>query len=572
MPQGGTRSLNHHLDLARARMPGRLALVSQVLPQAQAAYRLNVGMPARLGSLALLLLLEKGLLNLFVDFDRAQAAAGLGAALRVVQHWGLRFVVALFAAIVLFAAVRGGAALAAAAARICAAPLRLRWALLHVLAFLPLIPLSGMLFPAGAPPLPLVAVAALWLLCASAALLAALAALAPLRLWLLAAHALGNLWAFALVAAGAGAAAMQWSQQLWAPTAGLTFELVARLLRPLLPQLSADPLTRVLGTDRFAVQISEVCSGLEGVGLMLAFCCTWLLYFRREYLFPRALLLIPAALIVIFALNVLRVAALMLIGAAGFPGVAAYGFHSQAGWIAFNAVACALVYLSRRSTWLNRSALVREHSGTENPTAIYLLPFLAILAAGSVARAASAQFEYLYPLRLLAGALALAWYRKPLRALNWRWSWRAPAVGVLVFVLWIGAAHWLVPAAGVPPGLMALPAPWRGLWLGCRVAAAVMTVPIAEELAYRGYFMRRLVSPEFETVPFGAVPALALLASAVVFGIAHGAFWLPGIAAGLAFGALLRSRACIGEAVVAHATTNALLALWVLGKGQWQVW
>ncbi len=33
-----------------------------------------------------------------------------------------------------------------------------------------------------------------------------------------------------------------------------------------------------------------------------------------------------------FALNALRIAILMLIGNAGFPDVAAYGFHSQAGW------------------------------------------------------------------------------------------------------------------------------------------------------------------------------------------------------------------------------------------------
>src|SRR5208283_2871860 len=108
---------------------------------------------------------------------------------------------------------------------------------------------------------------------------------------------------------------------------------------------------------------------------------------------------------------VLRVAALMLIGASGFPAVAVYGFHSQAGWIAFIAVACALVYFSRRSAWLNRSARVTDQVATENPTALYLLPFLAILAAGSVARAASGQFEYLYPLRLVAGVLVLAWYR-----------------------------------------------------------------------------------------------------------------------------------------------------------------
>jgi CAAX prenyl protease-like protein len=178
----------------------------------------------------------------------------------------------------------------------------------------------------------------------------------------------------------------------------------------------------------------------------------------------------------------------------------------------------------------------------------------------------------LYPLRLAAGVFVLACYRKPLRALNWRWSWRAPATGALVFVLWIAAAHFLVPAAGMPPALAGLDTPMRVLWVSSRVCAAILIVPIAEELAYRGYFMRRLVRPDFEAVPFSAVPMLPLLASAVVFGIAHGVLWIAGIAAGLAYGALLRARASIGEAVVAHATTNALLAASVLLGGQWQYW
>jgi hypothetical protein len=31
-------------------------------------------------------------------------------------------------------------------------------------------------------------------------------------------------------------------------------------------------------------------------------------------------------------------------------------------------------------------------------------------------------------------------------------------------------------------------------------------------------------------------------------------------------------RGSIGDAVVAHATTNALLAVWVLWGGNWQFW
>ncbi len=95
-------------------------------------------------------------------------------------------------------------------------------------------------------------------------------------------------------------------------------------------------------------------------------------------------------------------------------------------------------------------------------------------------------------------------------------------------------------------------------------------VPIAEEVAYRGYLMRRLTSPDFESIPLTAVRLPAILVTAVVFGLAHGALWLPGIAAGVAYGLLVVRRGTIGEAVAAHATTNALVAVTVLTWDQWQ--
>jgi uncharacterized protein len=84
--------------------------------------------------------------------------------------------------------------------------------------------------------------------------------------------------------------------------------------------------------------------------------------------------------------------------------------------------------------------------------------------------------------------------------------------------------------------------------------------------------MRRLSNPDFETVPFQRVRWPALLTTAILFGFAHGALWLPGIAAGLAFGAVLVRSGRIGEAVAAHVTANALIAASVLGGKQWQLW
>jgi exosortase E/protease (VPEID-CTERM system) len=528
---------------------------------------------ARLGFLAVLFVAEKILLNSFVDFDLAQAATGVGALVRIAQHWGFRYVVAFAAAIALLAYVNRGESIRAAAASIRAAPIRVAWFFAHALLIAALMPVSYLLYRHTASDLSLAAVASLWTLVGFAAALSALLAMAPATIWLGAARALGSIRWYAAIAALLGTAAMQSAQMLWRPTAALTFKLVSRLLAPVIPSLAADPVTLVLSTDRFAVQIADICSGLEGVGLMLAFCGAWLIYFRRDYIFPRALLLIPVGVLAIYALNVVRIATLVLIGNAGYADVAVYGFHSQAGWIAFNAVACGLVFLSRRSTWLNRSAEPTADSVTaENPTAAFLMPLLAILAAGTVSRAMSSDFEFLYPLRFIAALGALVYFRRQLAALDWHFTWRGPALGAAVFLIWIAAAHFLLAPAAMPGKLAALSAPLKDSWIAVRVTAAVFTVPVAEELAYRGYLMRRLTHREFDSVPFGSVRWPAVAISAVVFGVAHGALWLPGIIAGLAFGWLLVRTGRIGESVVAHALANGFIAVAVLGANQWQLW
>jgi len=281
----------------------------------------------------------------------------------------------------------------------------------------------------------------------------------------------------------------------------------------------------------------------------------------------------------------------VLIGNAGYERVALLGFHSQAGWIAFNLTAFGIAVLAHNTPWLSRVAH-RARSGSAaaasgpaattarpdaavNPTAAYLMPLLAILAAGMVSHALSAGFEFPYPLRFLA-ALAVLWvFRKSYASANLRFSWRGPALGAAVFCLWLGAAV-LIQPPGAPDAareaLATLSEPLRILWIVCRVLAAVGTVPLAEELAYRGYLMRRLVSPRFETVPFSAARWPALVVSALAFGLMHGALWLPGIAAGLAYGALAVRTGKLGESVAAHGTTNALLAAYVLIFDRWQLW
>lgn len=516
--------------------------------------------------LAVELLLLSGLLQSAAVDEFTHSAEFTHEIAHDIQHWLFRFLIAYTASFSILLYLRGMRSVGAAVAN---SPVRIVWLLVHAVIILPFALLSILLYRQDS--IPFAAVSMSWLACGITALLALIAALAPLRAWMSAVRETGALPLYSLVPAAGALLAFKASQLLWRPAAELTFNLVRLLLRPLIPSLNADPATRILMTGHFAVEVAEACSGLEGVGLMLVFCAAWLWYFRREYRFPRALIVIPLALLFMFFMNSLRIAALMLIGDAGYQRIAMFGFHSQAGWIAFNLAAIGFAYFAKHSTWLSHGSR-RADPAPHDATAAYLMPLVVILAAGMIAHVLSAGFDLLYPLRLVSAAAVLWIFRGSYRNLVWGFSWRAVSVGIAVFVGWAVFAHFLVGTAAMPEGLKQLSPAVRAAWVGARAAAAIITVPIAEELAYRGFLMRRIVSADFDAVDFKSVSILAVVLSAIAFGITHGSLWLPGIVAGLAYGTLAVKTGKIGECVVAHATTNALVAVQVLLFQQWQLW
>jgi exosortase E/protease (VPEID-CTERM system) len=532
------------------------------------------GLVPRLVLIAVVASAEILLGSYLVQAVPSDALHGAPEALRLVQHWLFRFIIAYAVSLALLASLRGASI---AAALDATDRMRPRWALVHVLLLVPFLYLSATLY---SPFMPFAALAVAWHLIAVAATLALFAAFAPAAVWIGVLRRTGGLPIFAVVPAAAAVAAIKLSQMLWLPAAEITFRLVNLLLKPVLPGLVSDPITRVLGTSRFAVQIAEVCSGLEGVGLMLAFCTAWLWFFRRDYRFPRALVVIPIGVIAVFLLNALRIAVLVLIGNAGYERVAVVGFHSQAGWIAFNLAALGIAILAHTNPWLSREAAERRARRVQtqgravgnNPTAAYLMPLLAILAAGMIARSLSSDFELWYPLRLGAATAALWIYRRSYVGVNFGFSWRGPVMGALVFALWTASAAWLGTSADEPAALAALSPGLRGAWIDSRLIAAVVTVPLAEELAYRGYLLRRLTTVHFESAPYSAARWPALAVSALAFGVVHGRFWIAGTIAGLAYGALAMRTNKLGESIAAHATTNALIAAEVLLFRHWWLW
>ncbi|HVW84962.1 MAG TPA: exosortase E/protease, VPEID-CTERM system, partial [Bryobacteraceae bacterium] len=414
------------------------------------------------------------------------------------------------------------------------------------------------------------ALASLWLVAGISAILLGSWALIPSVVWKRIAFQTGHIWIYALPAFVYACVVGGSGRLLWEPTRRLTFALVHAVLKPVLPGVFADPVTRFIGTSRFYVRLQPECSGLEGIGLILAFTGGWLALFRKECRFPNALALLPIGVALMFLLNIARISALILIGSAGASRAALEGFHSQAGWIVFNIVALVFAASARRIPWLRRDA---APASVANPVAPYLMPLLAILAVGMLSAAVSAGFEWLYPFRFFAAAAMLWHFRKRYAGLVWRFTWAGPAIGALVFVLWVALDRLLGHAAQAAPAALLAATPLaRYTWLTFRILAAVTTVAIAEELAFRGFLLRRLISDDFESVSLRSFTWVSFVVSSALFGFLHGDRWLAGTLAGFCYAGAVMRRGRLVDGIVAHATTNALLATSVFALGKWQYW
>ncbi len=361
------------------------------------------------------------------------------------------------------------------------------------------------------------------------------------------------------------------------------------LLRLFYPHVYANPASMILGTPRYLVFISGVCSGIEGLALVLVLTVAWLIFTRREMRVLRAALLVPVALLLVWMMNVVRVAMMVMIGDAGHPKISDKGFHSEAGWITFNMASLGFLFVAQRVSWFRKDGGLAQgpHAlspastsvATQNPTAVFLAPFLAITAASMIGQATTGSFEWLYPLRLAAAVVALWVFRKEYRRMDWRFGLAGTLAGLAIGILWI-AIHYIMAGWHFQPpsesvigfGLLRLTPVERVLWIVSRAVTAVVAVPIAEELAFRGFVARRVIAADFENVSFTRLTALSIAISSVLFGLMHGRMWFAGIIAGVVFALVAKRRGRLGEAVASHAVANLAITVVVLVTRDYSLW
>lgn len=216
------------------------------------------------------------------------------------------------------------------------------------------------------------------------------------------------------------------------------------------------------------------------------------------------------------------------------------------------------------------------------PLLARVLPFALYMAFLAVEQGARGwlgdafDMRWLYPVKVAAVACALWYFRGEYSELLARPRARSILLsalsGVLVFVLWINLDHgWLDLGGG--PGYDPRRAEGGIDWAlaGFRLAGAALVVPLMEELFWRSFLLRWIERQDFLSLPAAEVGFRAILISSLLFGVEH-SLWFAGILAGLAYAWLYRRHGNLWSPIIAHATTNLILGLWVLQTGAWQFW
>jgi exosortase E/protease (VPEID-CTERM system) len=532
----------------------------------------------RTSELALLALLVGEIVYLTVSFDSERLGRVPSTWMRVLDSSPLYLQLAISIAVA--TVLVGGRRFIAAIATLRhaeTAAVRLVYLTAHVVSLVVFISLTGILFAAGSSVATHPSVwGSAWCLAGAVTLGSWALTLFPHQHWYAVMRDHRKAVGWGIVAGTAVWGSGFVTEVFWTHLARYTFLVVGWILRGIYSDSVSIPETLVVGTSSFKVKIAPECSGYEGVGMILAFLAIYLYVFRKDLRFPGALVLLPIGAIAMWVLNAVRIVALIGIGASGWHEVARGGFHSQAGWLVFNAVGLTLVAVINRGGYFmhpSRPRTIPATAAAADSTTAFVGPLVAMLAAAMVTGAVSAGFDWLYPARLAAAAFVMWRCWRAYSTLRWSCSLGAVAIGAVTFVVWIAMLPGdMTDKDSWPAVLEAMPSLAAAAWLALRVIGYVLVAPLAEELAFRGYAARRFINADIDSVPVGTFSWPSFLLSSLAFGAFHGRLWLAGTLAGMAFAYAVNRRRSFGDAVLAHGTTNALIVGYVFATGRWSAW
>ena len=281
-----------------------------------------------------------------------------------------------------------------------------------------------------------------------ALVLASAAVTGAIALWISAppswfAAVLFHRWAYPLLAVAVGA--LTWraaagAEELWGVLSETTLRGAAVLLRLLRADVTVGPEPDLIEVGDFAVVVTPVCSGADGLGLVVLLQATWIALARERLRVSRALLLIPLGMAVALGANMARIATLLWVGGSGHEDLAAGGLHSKLGWILFIGIALGSIALAERIPWFRRPSPEHHVEAGALPAAAaaYVAPLLAALVAALMTSIWSdGGLDRWYVARVLA-AMAVVWLvRRDLPSVSIAPSWFPVVAGGILGAAWI---------------------------------------------------------------------------------------------------------------------------------------
>lgn len=348
------------------------------------------------------------------------------------------------------------------------------------------------------------------------------------------------------------------------------------------PVLSLRDGTPLLSAPGFAILIGAPCAGYQGLLASASLMAGLIILDWPTLRHGRALILGLVTVVGVFVLNSVRIALLFHIGVSYSSVMAIDGFHSYFGTLSLLLVVgvamLAMQHRSFRQTGrdMNRDA---EPTFTNSPIhwgakdGMLILPLAIYLGIGMVLGLFIAGFNWTYPLLAASGLGLMALWRDQIgHEFSGGLSLTGFSMGVVIYLLWMAMvpsdptadAAFAVELHSVPMSLMIG-------WIVFRLIGFSIVVPVLEELTFRGG-LHRLINGKLS--PFTGERAAALFAftlSSLAFGYMHANF-IAGTIAGAGFGLLVLRSGRIGDAIIAHAVTNLLLAMTAMVTSRWSLW
>ncbi len=180
---------------------------------------------------------------------------------------------------------------------------------------------------------------------------------------------------------------------------------------------------------------------------------------------------------------------------------------------------------------------------------------------------------------LLMLAVGRGYFFAPFRV-----SWLSVGVGALGFLVWIGLWWFDRELLGVgalfsstreafnPFVELSDNPTWMKQFVAIRFVGLVAVVPIIEEFFLRGFLMRYIDARDWDRVALGNATRLSVIGVAVYALVSHPAEPLAAVVWFTMVTWLYARTQSIWDCVLAHATTNLLLGLYVVSTGTWELW